>query len=140
MLDPFIVHQGIYLRHFIFFFTYEMVQSAGVFVLEMPFQSSVLQCSNLYKGNEVLWIRPQGLYLKQFTCHVAYGWTNKVVFFSITTALEGLIGQNTCLLDPFVSYKENKVLWIWPLVVKLKSMPLFLLVLDCGSTSILVTS
>jgi hypothetical protein len=77
--------------------------------------SSLLGLFISYKENEVLWIWPLGPYSQHFIFIVTYEQTLKARVL-YTTKLERLGGyKHSSLLDLFVSYEENEVLWIQPL-------------------------
>jgi hypothetical protein len=73
-------HLGPYSQHFTFFATYEWAKQAGVFHYSRPEwlardkHSGFLGPFKTCKENEVLWIRPLGLYSQHFTFFVTYEW------------------------------------------------------------------
>jgi hypothetical protein len=69
----------------------------------------------LFVSYKVSWIWPLSLNLKHFIFLVTdkWVWQAGVLHF---TRIERLAKDNhDSLMGPFVSYKENELLWIWPL-------------------------
>ncbi len=72
-----------------------------------------------YEENELLWVRPQDLFI---TLHFI---TN--LYMGPITSLEKLSrDKHSNLLEPFIGYEENEVLWIQPQVPYLQHFMLFL--------------
>ncbi len=67
-----------------------------------------------YEENEVLWIWPQGLYSQPFILFLTYEWDQKARVLHYIKVERLATDKYTTLLDPFISYKENEVLWIRP--------------------------
>jgi len=89
---------GQYSQHFIFFVTYECAQYAGVFVPDRLFEPSLMIASKARSLPESTW---KVLYLVRLQP------------YSQTSLERSARVKHSSLLGPFVSYVENKVLWIW---------------------------
>jgi hypothetical protein len=109
---------GIVFTTLIFFVTYHWTQQARVLHytrlerLARDKHSSLLGPFVSYEENEVLWIWLQVSYSQHFIFLVTYHWTQQAIVLHYTRLKWLARDKRSCLLDPFVGYEENEVLWI----------------------------
>jgi hypothetical protein len=107
--------------YFISFVTYQWAQKATAvhnIRLEKLYcdkLSSLLEEFVSYKENEVLWIWPLWPYTQHFISFVTYQWAQKATVVHYIRLENLYCDKNSSLLEEFVSYKENEVMWIRPL-------------------------
>ncbi len=108
-----------YSQHFILFVAHKWAQKARVlhytkaerlsrdkhFILFSPIVS--------YDENELLWIWYLRLYYQHFILFLAHKWAQKARVLHYAKAERLDRDKHSCLFSPFVSYKENELLWIW---------------------------
>jgi hypothetical protein len=114
------IYKRTYSQHFISFIAYEWVQQATVVLYTRLERLARDKCSSSldqfisYEGNKVLWTQPQGTYSQHFIFFIAYKWVQQATVL-LYSRLESLArDKRASLLDPFISYEGNKVLWIQP--------------------------
>ncbi len=107
-----------YSQNFIFFVSEGRCQWASEFqytlaeTLVSEKHSSLLGPFVSYEENEVLWIRTQRPYFQNFSFFVTEERSRWASEFHHTRAERLVSEKHSSLLSPFVSYKENEVLWI----------------------------
>ncbi len=102
-----------YSQHFIFFVAYEWVfHNTWLERLAEDKHSCLLDPFVSYTKNEVLWIYTLGLYSQNFIFFVAYKWAQKARVLHYAWLERFAQDKYSCLLEPFKTYEENKVLRI----------------------------
>ncbi len=113
---------GQYSRHFIFFVTYGWAQQARALYysrlerLAKDKHSSLLGSFVSYNEIEELWIRPLWHCLQHFIFFIAYKYTQQAKALHYSKLERLTKDKHSGLLGVFVSYKENEVSWIRPLI------------------------
>ncbi len=68
----------------------------------------------IYEENEMLWTQPQRSYSQHVFFFVTYKWPQEARVLQYTSLEMRAMDKHYSLLDPFVSYENDDLLWIQP--------------------------